>query len=139
MALDSLGDQGDDHSPEWLDSLLEKMLDLSNALPDESIKKQNEEILQLVATHKQKFVKLGKKSFIMFINYLASGDEDKALKEFFPKEASAQDIIDGIVDDAINIEEKRLEEEQFKREVIEVIKVLAQGAKILLPLLLSVI
>ena len=124
---------------EWLDHLIKKLDDLIKKTDDEDLRKGGAKALDVIIANKSKFIALGKKSFILFIAYVASNRNNDAAKEYYRTKASPQEIIDSILDDAIDLNEIRIKRDELIEEALGLAKMLATGARYLLPLLLVVV
>ena len=138
-ALDALGDQIDNKADDWFEKLVDKLDDLISSTENDELREGGKDALQVVKDNQDKFVGLGKKSFILFVAYVAANKTDDAAREYYRNTASARDIIDSILIDAIDLEKVYLQREEFKKEALELAKLLLKGAKFLLPFLLTLI
>ena len=136
-ALDALGDQIDDNADDWFDKLVDQLDDLIDSTSDETLKLGGEAALKVLKDNPDKFVKLGKKGFVVFTAHVASGKTDEAHLEWLKHHATAQDIIDDILKDAAEMAQDKLAKEELKKQAWEVVKLFAKGAKFLLPLILA--
>ena len=136
-ALDALGDAADSQAEGWFETLVDSLDVLVDGTSNEELKSGGKEALQVLRDNDAKFIGLGKKSLIMFIAHVAVGDTDKATKEWLRNKATASEIIDSILNDALEVEKVRKENEALIAEAIEVAKLLLKGARFLLPLILA--
>jgi len=135
-ALEQLGDGKVDG---WFDSLITELDALVAGAQDKELREGGAKALNVLKENKDQFVSLGKKSFIMFLTYAAAERNDDAAKEFYRNSASANDIINGILDDAFDIDRARREKEEIIADAIEIAKLIAKGAKFLIPFILMII
>lgn len=138
-ALDLLGKQVDSHADDWFDDLVDKLGEMVEESSNDELKQGGKAALQVLEDNQDKFVGLGRKSLLLFVAHVAAGKTDAATKEYLRAKASAREIIDSILGDAIEIERARKKIEELKKEAVEVGKLLLTGAKFLLPLLLTLI
>ena len=136
-ALSALGDQADDKADGWFDDLVDGLDNLVAKSSNDDLKEGGEAALSLLRDNQDKFAGLGKKSLTLFISHVAAGNNVNAAKEYYRNKASATEIINSILDDAIDVEKVRRQKEDLLKEALELAKMLANGAKFLLPLLLA--
>ena len=136
-ALAALGDQAFDDTDGWFEKLLDKLGALVASSSNDDLREGGEKALEVLKNNQDKFIGLGCKSLTMFIANVAAGDDSEAAKEYYRSKASPQEIIDSILADALDIEKLRRQKEELIKEAIELAKLLAAGAKFLLPLLLA--
>lgn len=138
-ALDAISDQVDDKADDWLDKLIEKLDELIDGTDNAELRTGGKQALQIVKDNQGKLVGLGKKSFIMFMAHTAAGMSDEAAKEYYRSTASPREIIDAILNDAVDLEKLYREREELKKEALELAKTLLKGARFLLPFLLTLV
>lgn len=136
-ALKALNNQVDDKADDWFDKLVGKLDELIKDTSDAELKQGGKAAIEVLRKNQDKFVGLGRKSFTYFMAHAAAGKVGEATKEYYRQKASAREIIDSILDDALDLNRARKEAEALKKEAAELVKVIAQGARFLLPLLLT--
>lgn len=134
-ALNVLGDEVEDNSDAWLDKLLGELTDLIRATEDQELREGGLAALEVIIVNKDKFVALGKRSFIMFIAFVAAGRKNDAANEYYRSTASAREIIDSILDDAVDLEKLYRDKEAVKEQALELALILLKGSRLLLPFL----
>ena len=139
QALELLGSKADDKADDWFDKLTNQLGELIEDISNDDLKNGGKEALKVLKDNEDKFKALGKKSLILFVANVAADNTDEATKEYYRSKASVKEIIDSILDDAIDIEKIRKQREELKKEALELCKLLLTGAKFLLPLLLTFI
>lgn len=137
-ALRALGDQLDDKADGWFEKLTDELDDLVASASDYELREGGEKALAVLKDNRGKFIGLGKKSLTLFISYVAVGNGAEAANEYYRNKASAREIIDSILEDALDVEKVRRQKEALKKEALELVKLLAKGAKFLLPFFLVV-
>ena len=138
-ALDALGDQVEDNADDWFERLTDSLDNLINDTNSDELRIGGNAALQIVKDNQDKFVALGKKSFILFVAHVAADRHDDAAKEYYRNTASARDIINSILNDAVDLEILYREREELKKDALELAKLLLKGAKFLLPFLLTLL
>ena len=138
-ALDAIGDQVDDKAEDWFDKLMGKLDELVDGADNDELRTGGKQALQVVKDNQDKLVGLGKRSFIMFVAHAAAGQSDEAAKEYYRNTASPRDIIEAILEDAVDLEQLYREREELKKEALELAKTLLKGARFLLPFLLTLV
>lgn len=138
-ALDALGVEAEDKSEEWLDRLTEKLSELIEETEDPELREEGRKAWQVVMLNRDKIVGLGKRSFILFVSHVAANRTNEAAKEYYRSKASAREIIDSILNDAIDLNKIRRDVEALKKEALDLATQILKGAKYLLPLLLALI
>jgi hypothetical protein len=139
QALNALGDHADDKASDWFDKLVAELDEQIDKAEDETLKEGGKAAVDVLKAHQGQIMGLGRKSLTLFVGHVAAGKTDEATKEYYRSKASAQEIIDSILDDAHEVNEARKEAEALKQEALDLVKSLAQGAKFLLPLLLGLL
>ena len=140
QALDSLRGQYDDKGDEWFDSLTKELNKLIYKTEDEYLKKGAIEALKVVKSYKPSFLSLGYKGLTLFISHVARGDTHEAQMVFIKTEASADDLIDGMLKDAVTVAQEEIDSKKAKAQALEIARSIgAAGARFLLPLLLAAI
>lgn len=138
-ALEALGDQVDDKADDWFEKLTDQLDELVADASNDELREGGEKALEVLKDNQDKFVGLGKKSLTLFIAHVAAGNNTKASNEYYRNKASAREIIDSILDDALDVDKVRKQKEELLKEALELAKLLVKGAKFLLPFLLTVI
>jgi hypothetical protein len=139
-ALDSLQDQFDDNADDWFDSLTDKLGDLVADTQDETLKEGGTVALDVLKNNKTRLVGLGGKGLTLFISHAAAGNEDAATLEYIRSEASVDELIDGILDDAVKVAQDKANRDKMKEDALDILKQIGTaGARFLLPLLLAAI
>jgi hypothetical protein len=136
-ALNALGDQLDDHGDDWFDKLLDQLDGLVESSSDETLKLGGQKALQILKDNPDKFINLGKKGLVVFTAHVAAGKTADARLMWLRSHASADDIIEEILRDAAGMAVDKKAQEELKKQAWEIVKLLAEGAKFLLPLLLA--
>jgi len=138
QALELLGDQVDDKADGWFEKLVDELDDLVDDAKDDDLKDGGKKALTVLKDNQDKFVGLGRKSFTLFLAHVAAEKDDEAAKEYYRSKASAREIINSILDDAFDVDRVRKQKEKILAEALEVVKLIAKGAKFLLPLLIAI-
>jgi len=141
QALDALQGQYDDNSDEWFDDLAGELGRLIDKTDDEFLKQGATQALDIVKSHKSSLVLLGGKGLTLFVSHVARGDTHEAQLEFIRSGASsADDLIDGMLRDAVDVAQEEVDREKAKEQALEIAKAIGTaGARFLLPLLLAAI
>lgn len=138
-ALDALGDQVDDKADDWFDKLVNKLDELIDNTENDELREGGKDALKIVKDNQDKFIGLGRKSFTLFVAHVAADRADDAAREYYRNTASPREIIESILDDAVDLEEVYRRKEELKKEALELAKLLLKGAKFLLPFLMTLL
>jgi hypothetical protein len=125
-ALEALGDQVDDKADDWFEKLTDQLDELVADASDDELREGGEKALEVLKD-------------TLFIAHVAAGNNTKASNEYYRSKASAREIIDSILDDALDVNKVRKQKEELQKEALELAKLLLKGAKFLLPFLLTLI
>lgn len=137
-ALEAISDQVDDKVDDWVDKLVGELEELVDSVDDAELRAGSKEALEVLKTHQDQIADLGRKSLILFIGHVAAGNFHKATKEYYRTKADPDEIINGIIGDALEMERVRKEAEQLKKDALDLARSFGKSAIKLLPLLLSI-
>jgi hypothetical protein len=139
-ALETLQGQFDDNGDDWFDSLIDKLDDLIVNTQDETLKEGGVVALGVLKKNKTRLVGLGSSGLTLFVSHAAAGNEEAATLEYIRKEASVDELIDGVLGDAVKVAQDKVDRDMMKATALEILKEIgAAGARFLLPLLLAAI
>lgn len=127
------------NSDQWFDKLIGRLDTVISETDDDELREGGKQALSFIKSNKSRFINLGQKSFTLFIAYVAAGNKVEATKEYLRGQASAEEIINSILDDAIDLEIIRQKNEELKAEALELVKLLIKGARYLLPFIVTLL
>lgn len=121
----------------WLEKALDQLDDLVNGMEDGTVKEGSEKIVDVLKNNKADIADLTRSSFVLFVSYIAAGKTDDAVLAYLRKDATVDELIAGMLQDAAAIVKAKERREELRASALKLIKLITiEGAKKLLPLLL---
>lgn len=123
----------------WFDSLLNDLKTRSNASSNtDDVKMATNIALSMLDQNRDKVVGLGSSAFALFIDRLASGDEQEAASIYMRAIGSADAIIEAMERGTLGVIDAKRKIDKMWSDAWDVVKSIAiTGAKLLLPLVLA--
>lgn len=130
----------DSKNPNWVAMVVQAIQIKTAEIEQPELKQAAIEATLTLAAHKDDITSLGLYGLSLFIQKLANGDLEEAYISYIETQASFQQLIDGELADAKAIIENKIKRDQMRAKAESIALDLAiTGAKILLPLLLTLI
>jgi DNA-directed RNA polymerase beta' subunit len=121
----------------WVDSLISELKTRSAALPANTQTATNLAIAA-IDQQKDKIAGLGSSAFALFLDKLASGDEQEAASIYLRATGSVDEIIEAMDRGTLGVLDAKRKIDKFWADAWDVVKSIAiTGAKLLLPLMLA--
>jgi hypothetical protein len=121
----------------WVDSLISELKTRSAALPSNTQTATNLAIATM-DQQKDKIAGLGSSAFALFLDKLASGNEQEAASIYLRAAGSADEIIEAMERGTLGVIDAKRKIDKIWADAWDVVKSIAiTGAKLLLPLLLA--
>lgn len=121
----------------WFDSLIAELKTKTASLPT-STQTSTSLAITAVELQKDKIVGLGSSAFALFLDRLASGDEQEAASIYLRATGSADEIIEAMDRGTLGVLDAKRKLDKIWADAWDVVKSIAiTGAKLLLPLLLA--
>ena len=122
---------------EWFPKLMTKLDDLTADMEDGELKDGTVEVVGVLKDREEDLKGLSRGSLTLFVSYIAAGKTDYAVLEYTRTEASVDELISGMLEDAAGVINAKRERDEMIAVALDIIKTIAiEGAKRLLPLLL---
>jgi DNA-directed RNA polymerase beta' subunit len=122
----------------WFDVMIAKLASNTSSLPADNTAVAAQAAISALAQHKDKVVGLGANAFALFLDKLASGEEQEAASVYLQATGSADALIEAMDRGTLGVIEAKKQIDKMWSDAWEVVKSIAiTGAKILLPLVLA--
>jgi len=125
----------------WFDKLTDEIESkLDNVTDDDDLRDGGKAALEALISHRDNVINLGLGSLVLFMTHIAVGDNDKAVLEYLRNQASVDELINGMLEDAAAVIQAKKKEEELKEAALEIIKDIGMaGIRYLIPILLSLL
>lgn len=138
--LDTIASRAGSSNGDWVDLVVQAIQTNASGIQQPEFKQAVIAATVTLAAHKDDVASLGIYGLTAFLQKIATGDTEGAYISFIETQASFQDLIDGENADAATIIAAKQQREEMKAKAIGIASELAvDGARILLPFLLTLL
>jgi len=124
---------------DWLDNLSDQLEEKLSEQED-PVKSIGKAGLEALKENKDNLTHLGHSSFSLLLSNLAIDDKEAAVLIYIRSKALAQELIDGMNEDSIDLIKAKEEYEAIKAEALKIlVDIGSAAAKVLFPMVLALI